>query len=375
MKLRWGLFAKLVALNLGIVVAATLAAGIGVREFALYVITSHDMMAEDHIPPFLRDTDRYMAILVLVTVVLAGLAVWRLTRSLVSPLMQIESVAARVAGGDYRPRVHASGRDEIAQLARSINRMTESLQRIESLRRDMVANVAHDLRTPLTALQGLLQAMRDGYMALTPASLEQLHEEVDRLVRLVEDLHRLSRSDALRQEPLELSEIDLGDLLRDLAAQMQPLLDERGIRVRLEADAGLAQVQADRDRLVQILVNLLDNVHKYAPARSWCRIGVQQAEPGLVRVTVANPDPGVDPATLPLLFERFYRGEKSRSRATGGAGIGLAIVRNLVESHGGGVGAESDPGEVRFWFTLPESQPRPADGLPQPGPGDGLPSN
>ena len=283
---------------------------------------------------------------VLVSLALAMLLARRLAR----PLEQIGRAARQLAEGDYGARVPREGPEELASLADSFNQMAATLQEQERMRREFIANAAHELRTPLTNLQGYLEAMRDGVIAPERATLESLHEEADRLVRLSRALDALAEGDTAAGPP-ELVGLDLAGAVRSAVELAQPTFERGGIALALQLPDRLP-ARANPDRLAQVLANLLSNAARYTPAGGRVTVAAE-ARPGSVLVSVANTGDAIPAADLPHLFERFYRVEKSRDRAHGGAGIGLAIVKQLVEAAGGRVGAESAGGLTRFWFSLP----------------------
>jgi signal transduction histidine kinase len=260
-------------------------------------------------------------------------------------------VTRQIAAGEYTARVPLAGTDEVGQLALAFNRMAESLQRIEHLRRTMVLDVAHELRTPLTNMRGYLEALCDGVLPPSSQALALLHKETLRLVALVEDLLQLARAEAARttlhRQPVRLQH--LIDVALDL---FQPQFVRKDITVETQYTRDLDGIMADPDKLLQALRNLLQNAWQYTPSGGYVRVSTSGV-PGGVKLSVANTGEGIQPADLPFIFERFYRGDKSRSREQGGAGIGLAIVKELIEAHGGRVGAASSPTETQVWFTLP----------------------
>lgn len=286
----------------------------------------------------------------LVAVVASVVLAIVLARMLAKPLAEIGAAARRIADGDYAARVPREGPEELASLADSFNQMATSLEQQEQMRRDFIANAAHELRTPLTNLQGYLEALRDGVITADRATYESLHEEADRLVRLSRSLDALAEGDA-DGEPPALIEVDLAAAVRaalDLAA---PSIERAGLRLETDVPPALP-ARADPDRLAQVLANLLSNAVRYTPRGGLISVGAER-RPGDVLVSVANSGEGIPAEDLDRVFERFYRVEKSRDRARGGAGIGLAIVKQLVEGIGGRVGAESRDGQTRFWFSLP----------------------
>jgi signal transduction histidine kinase len=283
---------------------------------------------------------------VLAAVALAAVVGGRLA----GPLREISAAARRIAAGDYGARVPRSGPEELASVADSFNQMAASLDEQERMRREFIANAAHELRTPLTNLRGYLEALRDGVLPPDEATYSSLLEEAERLVRLAASLDVLAEGDA-RTAPPRLVEVDLRAALRTALDLSAPAFERARIELSLQVPDRLG-ARADPDGLAQVLGNLLQNASRYTPAGG--RVTVQaERRPGDVLVSVVNTGAVIPPADLPHVFERFYRVEKSRDRARGGAGIGLAIVKQLVEGTGGRVGAESGDGLTRFWFSLP----------------------
>lgn len=278
-----------------------------------------------------------------------------IARRLVAPLRQLTHAAKRVAAGDLSQRVAVSSRDEMGDLAGAFNSMAQALQRNEELRRHLVADIAHELRTPLTVLQGNLEAMLDGVVEPTPANLASLHNEILLLSRLVADLGTLSLAEAGRLE-LHRAPGNLAALVERTVAASEAQAQERGIVLSLEMAKTTPPVLMDQDRVSQVLRNLLSNAFRYTPSGGSVRVQVSPSQDGvgMMKVCVADTGSGIPAEEVPYIFDRFYRADKSRTRATGGSGIGLAIVKQLVEAHGGRVWAESVPGKgSTFHFTLP----------------------
>ncbi len=300
---------------------------------------------------FLDATHRSLIWASLVTLALAAALSFLLTRKVLNPLTQMTGITRKIASGDYTVRVGISSKDEIGELASAFNRMADSLRRVEQLRKTMVIDVAHELRTPLTNIRGYLEALSDGVVPPSKETFELLHEETIRLAKLVEDLLQLAEADASRGT-LRRSKIELLDLASQALDLFRPKFAAKGILVKMDlSDAG-CQVQADPDKLAQVFRNLLQNAWQYTPNGGNVRISAVRL-PGWIKIMIANTGEGITKEDLPFIFERFYRGEKSRSRQHGGAGIGLAIVKEFIEAHGGQVSVESSPVEVRVWFTLP----------------------
>lgn len=273
-----------------------------------------------------------------------------LSMGLARPLRRMAAAAQRIAAGDYEARVPKGGPDELGVLAESFNQMAASLAEQERERSEFIANAAHELRTPLTNLQGYLEALRDGVIAPTPDQFRSLHEEAQRLVRLSRSLDALAENDRGGRAPV-FRDVELRGAVTSAYELVRPVFDARGIRVDLDVPAGIC-VRAERDGLAQVLANLLQNASRYTSEGGTTSIRAD-ARKSWVTISIANSGDGIPPEDLPHVFERFYRVEKSRDAARGGAGIGLAIVKQLVEASGGKVGAESADHSTRFWFTLP----------------------
>ncbi len=315
------------------------------------------LMKEYNISPaavhrmFLEATHRSLIWASLATLALAVFLSFLLTRKVLNPLYQMTGITRKIASGDYSARVQVSSNDETGQLASAFNQMADSLQRIEQLRKTMVIDVAHELRTPLTNIRGYLEALSDGVVAPSKETMESLQEETVRLAQLVEDLLQLAHADAsrgsLRRKPMDLLELASRSL-----ELIRPKFAEKGIQVEKIFPNGNYEVLADPEKLAQVFRNLLQNAWQYTPDGGKVRISSERL-PGQIKMSFANTGEEIPKEDLPFIFERFYRGEKSRSRQHGGAGIGLAIVKELIEAHGGEVEAESSTAEIRIRFTLP----------------------
>jgi len=304
--------------------------------------TAHAMFDDSVVPVFIMAA----AIGAAISLLLASLLGIRLA----GPLDDISRAARRVARGEYHARVQRAGPDELTSLADSFNQMAETLEQQERQRRDFIVNAAHELSTPLTNLQGYLEALRDGVIPPSSQQFQSLHEEVDRLVRLSQSLNTLAQDDSDSSERA-LETVDLVPAVRSAVDLARQSFDGKAIRVQLHLPERLA-ARAEPDQLAQVLANLLQNASRYTPEGGLVTVAAEDRR-GDVLVSVSNTGPAIPQQDLPHLFERFYRVEKSRDRAHGGAGIGLAIVKQLVEGTGGRVGAESQAGITRFWFSLP----------------------
>lgn len=269
-----------------------------------------------------------------------ALAVW-LSRRIVRPVEELTAAAHRLESGDLSQRVDVGTRDEIGVLGSAFNAMAESIERNHDLRKQMTSDVAHELRTPLNNIAGYLDAIADGVVEPGPGVIGSLQEEAQLLVRLVGDLEQLSLADAGRQA-LVMEPSSLGDVAERAAGLVAPRAEARGISLTVEVKP-TPPVSSDSGRLGQVVRNLLENAVRHTPAGGAVTLRVEPG-PGGVVLTVRDSGPGIPEEHLPFIFERFYRADASRARATGGAGLGLAIVRQLVDAHNGTVSAANHPG-------------------------------
>lgn len=278
-----------------------------------------------------------------------------LFRQIVTPVSAVTSAAQRIAAGQLDQRVPVQSQDEIGQLAVSFNQMADALTQDRQLRRTMIADIAHELRTPLSVIQANLEAMLDGVLPTSPEEIASLRDEAALLKRLIDDLRLLSLVEA-GQLKLERTPTDMGALIESAVDHARPQAEANGIELNIEIAANLPSVNADADRIRQVIGNLLSNAlrHTLSGGRVTVRATTGANDHSSIRVEVIDTGSGIAPEDLPHVFDRFYRADKSRSRSSGGSGIGLAIVKQLVEAHGGTVGVESLIGQgATFFFSLP----------------------
>jgi len=317
-RLGWKLFlANLVIVLVGVIVLAGTAELHAPAALARHtarmeaLVGDNPTLVADLHDNFMAAVNEILAVAALAALLAAALISSFVARRIVGPVRQMMHASQRMAAGDYHERVHVPGEDELGALARSFNQMAETLEQTEQRRLDLIGNVAHELRTPLTSIRGIMEGLVDGVLPAEPATFLGVQREVSRLQRLVHDLEELSRAEA-GQIPLEFRPVAPADLIHAAAERLQPQFDDKGVNLNLETPDNLPSVQADT--------------------------GI-----------------GISPEHLPHIFERFYRVDKSRSRAGGGSGIGLTIARHLVEAHGGRIWVESaGAGQgSTFAFTLP----------------------
>lgn len=349
---------RTMALRIALASLAVTAAAVGVIALGVFGFASaafqrlmieHGTSFDDARSMFDQSVAGFVLVAVAVAAIASVILAVLLARWLAAPLSGISTAAHRVAAGDREVRVPTEGPREIASLAASFNQMAARLEEQERMRTEFIANAAHELRTPLTNLLGYLEALRDGVVAPSQETFWSLREEVDRLVRLARSLDALAVGDRERDVPIEI--VDLRHAIEMAAELALPTFERRRIALSVRVPAGLT-ARANPDHLAQVLANLLQNAVRYTPEGGDVTIAAESVD-GESVVGVSNTGDGIPAGDLPHVFERFYRVEKSRDRARGGAGIGLAIVKQLVELGGGRVGVESADGLTRFWFRVP----------------------
>jgi signal transduction histidine kinase len=286
---------------------------------------------------------------------LAGFLALRVFRGVATPLADVMAAADAVAAGDLSARVPVpeEGPDAFSNLARSFNRMAEALERSDQQRRNLTADVAHELRNPLHIIQGNLEGVLDGVYEPTEDHVAATLEETRLLARLVEDLRTLSLAEA-GELPLRREAVDVAELLADVRTSFSGQAEAAGLDLRVEIEGDPPTVAGDGGRLEQVLSNLVANAVRHTPAGGSIRLRAEGTGEG-VRITVADTGQGISAEDLPYVFDRFWRGDRARSHAGGaGSGLGLAIARQLVEAHGGRIRVESEVGKgTTFTIELP----------------------
>jgi len=290
-----------------------------------------------------------------VVFVLATLLGGVLARSVRRPIQRMTKATEAMAQGDYAQQIEIEGDDEVARLARSFNTMAREVDRAHRMQRDFVANVSHDLKTPLTSIQGFAQALLDGTVD-DPNSrrhaAQVIYEEAERMRRLVHALLELAKLESgqikFAEEP-----VDLGPILAEAVDRVLPLAETREVSVHLRSPSSLPVIRGDAGRLSQVFNNLLDNALAYTPAGGTIEVAAAPTSEDTLEVVVSDTGHGISPEDLPRIFERFYQADKARAGERG-TGLGLSIVREVVSAHGGHVTVASQPGQgTRITVTLP----------------------
>ena len=295
----------------------------------------------------------------------AGVTAFLAGRYITRRLRAMAEGTGAIAAGDLSRRVADSSGDELGELAAAFNRMADSLASQEEARQRLVADIAHELRTPLAVLQAEIEALQDCVTQPTPDRINSLHDDTDLLARLVDDLSTLSLADS-GQLSLGCGEHNLAGIAERAIAAVAGQAQEKGVSLELAVDAGLPSVTVDGDRIAQVLRNLLSNALRHTSAGGRMTLA-GRSEAGRAVIEVTDTGAGIPADDLPHVFDRFYRADPSRNRATGGSGLGLAIARQLVRAHGGEIAASSTPGQgSTFSFWLPLSNAPRADKVAAP---------
>jgi signal transduction histidine kinase len=292
---------------------------------------------------FLRRSTWAAALAALSAMVVALLMSFLLARTLTRPLRLLTGAAQNIARGQLEQQVNIHSQDEIGQLANAFNSMSHEVARANQLRRQMTADIAHDLRTPLTVVGGYIEAMRDGVLEPTPDRLRLIYQEIERLQKLVNDLRLLSQAEA-GELPLHPQPVDAAVLLGHAVELFGHHASQMGVTLQFEAAPALPALNVDEDRMMQVLDNLLSNALRHTPPGGLITLSAT-ASGERVRLAVRDTGEGIQPEELPYIFNRFYRSDTSRHAESGESGLGLAIVRALIEAQGGQVWAESAPGK------------------------------
>lgn len=275
-----------------------------------------------------------------------------LARSLTHPIQEITQATQAVAQGDLNQQVPVRSDDELGKLAASFNQMSADLARSRDLRRQMTADIAHDLRTPLSLILGHAEALSDGVLPPTPETFSIVYDEAQRLNRLVDDLRLLSLAEA-GELPMMLRSVPPHLVLERAALAHAPAIQQKGVELTLDLPPELPEIMVDPDRMAQVLDNLLNNALRYTPENGRIHLAASPTETA-VHLSIQDSGPGMDEAELAHVFDRFYRTDKARQRHEGGSGLGLAIAKSIVENHNGRIWAESTPGQgATFIIELP----------------------
>ena len=292
---------------------------------------------------FLQRTNQALLLASLVALLVALVLGVLLARTLTGPLQALTQAAQRITRGELEQQVRVRTNDEIGQLAAAFNLMSQEVARVNQLRRQMTADIAHDLRTPLTVISGYIESMRDGVLQPTPERLALIYSEIELLQNLVEDLRMLSLADA-GELSLNPQELEPQNLLERAAALFRHQADQQNVTISVLAENDLPEIWVDEARMMQIFGNLINNALRFTPEGGRIILSAIQRG-GSLEIAVQDTGEGIPAEEIPYLFDRFHRVDKSRHNESGETGLGLAIVKALVEAQGGSASVESIPGE------------------------------
>ncbi|MCW8891765.1 MAG: ATP-binding protein [Deltaproteobacteria bacterium] len=324
----------------------SLAATYFMRLMENYAIAPHDSHRM-----FIESVHRYLLWAALASLALALALSYLMTKRVLRPLSQMTQISKELAAGNFANRVEVVSKDEVGQLGVAFNQMADSLAGLEALRRSMVTDIAHELRTPLTNLRGYFEGLSDAVIPPSVETFRMLENETLRLVHLVDDLQQLTKAESAKVF-LQRKEFQVTSLIEQLLPLFELRFKDKEISLRVSIDPDELVLHADFDKLLQAFRNLLENALRYTPEGGEVKIKGRQLS-SAVEISVTNSGEGIAAADQPFIFERFFRTDRSRSREHGGAGIGLAIVKEIIEAHGGQVGVESSGGMTRIWLQLP----------------------
>jgi histidine kinase len=362
-------FSYLIVIVVGVIVLATTTEFVVPRSFdrhmAAMASTMMGMMGTDMMgmdlnadlfSNFRAAVNEALAVAALAATLVAIVVSLFISRQVVTPVRDMVLASRRIAEGHYSERVHIAENikpndmDELDQLGVSFNRMASTLARVESMRRQLIGDVAHELRTPLTTIKGSMEGLIDGVLPSDEGTFQEIYREADRMERLVYDLQELSRVEAGDYE-LELKPLMVSYLIDVTVQRLGRQFEEKGVVLDSSIPGGLPRVYADENRINQVLLNLVGNALQYTPQGGRVEIAAKYSE-GETYITVADTGIGISKEHLENIFTRFYRVDKSRSRAGGGSGIGLTISKHLVEAHGGRIWVESEGVDQGSTFTI-----------------------
>ncbi|MDR6998640.1 ATP-binding protein [Neobacillus niacini] len=347
---------KLLAINAFVIIATVIGISLGLRHYSIALIEQNRMMAYNNFLTFKQTTEQYLLYTSLTIIPISIIFGWIVTRAIVRPLTKMRGLLKEIGRGNYLVQLNVRSKDEIGDLAKSFNEMSKELERIERLRRNLVADVAHELRTPLSTICGYIEALKDGILPASPQVLEKSYAEVQRLVRLVEDLHQLTLIEGEYRDENWHETIDVGKCALEVAEDFLPRWKEKSIKFQMGSLEKSLSVTMKKSRFFQLFVNLFDNTVRYTPSGESVHLEIKTQKEH-VYIHLTNTGIEIPAESLTLIFERFYRIDQSRSRELGGgSGIGLAIVSDIIKRSNGKIWATSENQQTTFHILLPLSK-------------------
>ncbi|MFS0557522.1 sensor histidine kinase [Brevibacillus sp. 179-C9.3 HS] len=348
--LRINILWKLILINAAVIGIAIWLAGVTVKDYACLLFASSPSVSPEESAAFTQTMQTFLIKASLVAAIFAGIFHYFFVKTLLLPLKKLGSATRQMAQGDMPDPLSIRVRDEIGQLTVDFNHLGQKLKQVEELRKKMLADIAHELRTPLTNINGYLEALSNGIIQGNAELFQSLHEESIRITRLVEQLHQLNVWQGKKiSSDHKINVLAIDTIMESCIEHFSLAFRNREISIDVDIEA--AHVACDEDGLKQVLYNLLTNVLRY-DVGGWVNITGKQNE-SVYAVTVTNIGQPIPKEKESLIFERFYRLDSSRSRDTGGSGLGLSLVKEIIEQQSGKVGLQSQGNQHSFWFTIP----------------------
>jgi signal transduction histidine kinase len=350
-RLLWKLLFNVISVIILTILVVWLAIDKLAATYFMRLMENYSIAPHDSHQMFIQAVHHYLIWAALAALGFALLLSYLMTRRVLRPLTQMTRISQELSQGIYSNRVEVVSNDEVGQLGSAFNLMADNLEKLEGLRKRMVADIAHELRTPLTNLRGYFEGLGDAIIPPSQATFKMLETETLRLVDLVETLQQLSKAEAA-EAFLQRQDINLSLFFDQLLMLFALRFQGKQIDITVTVEPKDLVIVADQDKLLQVFRNLLENALGHTPDHGWIRIAAQRT-PERIDIQVTNSGSSIATEDLPFIFERFFRADPSRSRQQGGAGIGLAIVKQVIEAHGGRVAAKSQEGWTCFTVTLP----------------------
>lgn len=313
-------------------------------------VTSREQIDSELYNYFRRNVFQAIIFSALIVIVLLIIISFIISRLITEPLIKLKNAAFKVAEGDFEQNISNNGDDELAELITAFNQMTEKLAKLEKIRKESASDLAHELRTPLTTIKGYIEAFEDGKIALDQENIDELKEEIARMVALIEKLKEFAEAQN-KIFNLKKEKIKVNELIKNVSKKRQKQIKSKNLKLNLELENGII-IEADKDSLIQILNNLIENAVKYNRENGEINIKSYQKNNKII-IQISDTGYGISEEDLPYIFERFYRADKSRSAKNGGTGIGLAVTKELIEAHGAEIEVESNKNGSSFKIIFP----------------------
>ena len=313
-------------------------------------VTSREQIDSELYNYFRRNVFQAIIFSALIVTLIVIIISFIISKIITEPLIKLKNAAFKVAEGDFEQKIPNNGDDELAELITAFNQMTEKLAKLEKIRKESASDLAHELRTPITTIKGYIEAFEDGKISFNQENIDELNEEIARMVSLIEKLKEFAEAQN-KIFNLKKEKIEVNKFIKNVSKKMQKQIESKNLKLNLELEKGLI-IEADKDSLIQILNNLIENAVKYNQENGEITIKSCQKNKKII-IQISDTGYGISTEDLPYIFERFYRADKSRSAKNGGTGIGLAVTKELIEAHGAEIEVESNNNGSIFKIIFP----------------------